>query len=74
MNANIKSNQIKNDLKGHGLECILRSSLYCVKFTFIFRPSDLITTLTYVLMDNFSPWFNSNGECVVFIILLFKKC
>ena len=44
----------KNDLKCHFyVKEILRDF-------FIFKPYDLITTLTYVLMDNFCPCFMLN--------------
>ena len=42
---------MKYDLKGH-FYVIVR----CCDF-FPFRPSDLITTLTYILMNNFCPCF-----------------
>ena len=51
MNANLKKTQLVHEmehyLKGH-FYVMVRFSVY-----FTFRPSDLITTLTYVLVDNF---------------------
>ena len=47
MNANIT--KVKYDLKGH---CYDMGA-----WTFTSRSSDLITTLTYILMDNFCPCF-----------------
>ena len=57
MNANIKTqifHKIKYDLRGH--------VYYMEKFydLFTLRPSDLITTLTHVPMDNFCPCFIFN--------------
>ena len=33
-----------------------------VLWFFLLRPSDLITTLTYVLMDNFFPYYTGNKQ------------
>ena len=55
MNANIMKTQIfhkiKYDLKGHIMSLFFWRG--CVFSTL--RSSDLITTLTYVVMDNFNP-------------------
>ena len=48
-----------------------------VIFFFTFRPSDLFTTLTYVLMDNFCPCFLFNNigiSKVQFQFTLLKVC
>ena len=54
MNANIMKKQfflkIKYDLKCH---------VYILEKLFTLRPFDLVTSLTYVLMDNFCPCYHS---------------
>ena len=43
---------------------------FCDFFTL--RPSGLITTLTYILMDNFCPCFRLNRSFVLYVVTNFS--
>ena len=60
-NANI----LLNDEYDHKDHFHFKESFYDF---FKFRPSDLTTTLTYNLMDNFYPCFNKRPPLLIIII------
>ena len=62
MNANIKKTHFF--LKYYDLKChFYVMEKFCIFLTL--RPFDLITSLTYVLMDNFCPCFSKTFVCLI---------